>query len=169
VILLALDPGKVCLGWCAFKDNVLTHAGLSVIAPAPRTRVNVLAAIHEHNIRQCFSGHPSQVYVEQMSLNTGRDYSRGKAIRTANDLLVITNIAASVVSLLGGELVHVPIGTWKSGPKVITKNRVLATLTPDELDVLNGALRGVRPSIGHNLFDAAGIGLYATRRYRIRG
>jgi Tfp pilus assembly protein PilV len=132
--------------------------------------VNVLAAIHEHNIRQCFSGHPDQVYVEQMSLNTGRDYSRGKAIRTANDLLVITNIAASVVSLLGGELVHVPVGTWKgSCPKTVTKNRVLATLDKTERQVLEASFRGVRSSLHNNLYDAAGIGLYAARRYFLRG
>jgi hypothetical protein len=165
-----MDPGKLCLGWCVWTNKVLTHAGLSVVVVPPRTTVKVLAYLHWWNIRGRWTGCPNQVYVEQMSLNSGRDRTRGKAIRTGNDLLLITNIAASVTSMLGGELVHVPVSTWKgSCEKTVTKNRVLNTLDKEELGVLEAALLGVKQSLHHNLFDAAGLGLHATGRYRIRG
>jgi hypothetical protein len=168
LIAVSIDPGKLCLPFCVWTDNVLTHAGMSVLPPGSGS-ANVIAAQHWANIQKRWDGQPRRVYVEQMSLNTGRDTTRGKAIRTGNDLLLITNIAATLASLMQGELVHVPISTWKgSSPKSVTRNRVLATLRKEEQIILHNALVGVRPSLFHNLYDAAGIGLWATRRYRLQ-
>lgn len=167
--IVSLDPGKWCLGWCVWEDNTLTHAGLSVVPQRPRATANTIGGDHYANIRARWSGRPTWTCVEQMQLSTGRDRTRGKAIRTANDLLMITNVAARVVSMLGGELVHVAIGTWKgSCSKIVTRNRVWAQLNKAESEVLHSALSSVRASLQHNLFDSVGIGLWATQRYRLQ-
>lgn len=169
MMILSIDPGKLCLPWCVWTNGVLTRCGLSVLAAAPRTSADELARRHVAQIRLQWIGTPDRVYVEQMQLNTGRDSTRGKAIATGNDLLTITHVASTVASLLGGALVHVPIGTWKgSAPKLVTQNRVRATLALPERAVMIAALTGVRKTLHHNLYDAAGIGLWATGRYVVR-
>lgn len=168
-MIVSIDPGKFCLGWCAWVDNVLTHAGLSVLPVEPRAQVNELASLHVRNIREKLHERPDKVYVEQMQLSQHRDPTRRKAIKVGNDLLAITNIAASVTSMLGGQLVHVPIRDWKSNAfKTVTEARVLNTLDEAERAVLRAALWSVRAKLHHNLYDAAGIGLHITERYRLR-
>jgi hypothetical protein len=169
VIILSIDPGKKVLPYCVWQDNVLTHAGLSVLDVSPRLTADSLAHLHVSHIRQRWTGKPDRVFVEQMQLNTGRDSTRGKAIATGNDLLMITHVASTVASLLGGQLVHVPIGTWKgTAPKTVTMNRARATLALPERAVMIAAMQGVRASLHHNLYDAAGIGLWACGRYVVR-
>lgn len=164
-----MDPGKWCLAWVAWTDDVLTHAGLSVVPLAPIASVNELASQHVRNIREKLHERPDKVYVEQMQLSQGRDPTRRKAIKVGNDLLAISNIAASVTSMLGGTLVHVPIRDWKGTAwKTVTAARVVNTLAPEERAVIDTALRSVRATLRHNLFDAAGIGLHVTGRYRLR-
>jgi hypothetical protein len=168
--IVTIDPGKKVLPYCIGHNGFLTHAGLSVLDVSPRTTPDVLARMHHEHIRRIPNlPRIDRVYVEQMQLNTGRDSTRGKAIATGNDLLTITHVASTVASLLGGQLVHVPIGSWKgTAPKHVTKNRAILTLTQPERALIAQALIGVKSSLHHNLWDAAGIFLHATGRYVVR-
>jgi hypothetical protein len=166
---MSMDPGKWCLAWCAWADGALAQAGLSVIAQQEYREVNALASLHVRAIRERLSSVPERCYVEQMQLTQGRDPTRRKAIKVGNDLLAISNIAASVSSMLGGQLMHVPIRDWKGNAfKTITQARVLKTLEPAEQEILASALHSVRAKLHNNLYDAAGIGLHVLRRYRLR-
>ena len=165
-IVLSIDPGKWVLPWCIWVDEQLHSCGISVVEPWPRPKPEAIAVRHYCNIPG-FAGHAERAYVEQLSLNVGRDRTRGKAIATGNDLLTLTQIAAAVIGDLGVPVTYLPVNTWKgSAPKLVTQNRVKATLSPRELEVFALGLTGVKKSLWHNLFDAAGIGLYAVGRYR---
>jgi hypothetical protein len=171
MIIVSIDPGKWCLPWCVWQDGVLVSACLSVLPAVPGMRVSQIASNHFNNSGLWTWGTVcGKVCIEQLSLNSGRDKTRGKAIATGNDLLDLTSIAALVAGLLRAPVEYLPVATWKgTAPKSVTQNRVRATLTLDELQVLESAFLGVRKGLHHNLYDAAGIGLHATNRYRIRG
>ena len=163
--IVSLDPGLWCLPWCVWDDNVLVRCGLSVLAKYPRPKPESIAHNHALDIKSRDS--IDQVYIEQLSLNSGRDSSRGKAIATGNDLLLLTSVAALVAGHLNAPVTYLPVNTWKgSAPKLVTQNRVKATLTTRELEVFALGLTGVKKSLHHNLYDACGIGLYAVGRYR---
>jgi hypothetical protein len=173
VIIATIDPGKWCLPWCAWQPTrELAYAGLSLVGKVPGMPVERIARLHYENIARNCPELFERVHIEQLSLNSGRDKTRGKAIATGNDLLELTSIAALVAGYLRASVTYHPVNTWKgTAPKEITRNRVRATLGPLELHVLDAALAAVgrKKSLHHNLYDAAGIGLHATGRYRIRG
>ena len=163
-IILSIDPGKWVLPWCIWDDNELVRCGLSQLEKHPRPKPENIAHYHASYIPEWVF---DRVYIEQLSLNSGRDNSRGKAIATGNDLLMLTSVAALVAGHLNAPVTYLPVNTWKgSAPKLVTQNRVKATLTARELEVFALGLTGVKKSLHHNLYDAAGIGLYAVGRYR---
>jgi hypothetical protein len=181
--IVSIDPGKWNLPWCVWKNGLLAHAGMSVlkeIGPTQASNLPTIAAWHFNGMRFDWPGaggvgNVDHVYIEQLSLTVGRDRTRGKAISTGNALLELTSIAAMIAGYLHAPVKYLPVGVWKgSAKKDVTRNRVRATLTPDELAILDAALaklprRGSRESsLAHNLYDSCGIGLCATRRYVVR-
>lgn len=180
--IVSIDPGLWNLPWCVWLDGALTHCGLSRLKPKTVIQSSDLPAIaawHYSGIRfDCLTlaqTPPDHVYIEQLSLNSGRDSTRGKALSTGNALLQITSVAALVAGHLRAPVTYVPVRTWLgTAPPSVTKARVLKTLDPDELQILQRAIdalphrKGKESSLAHNLYDAAGLGLWATGRYRIR-
>lgn len=175
VIISAIDPGKKCLPVCIGSADRLTFAAMSVLdvtrgAPHALARMHLVALGLDSGLH-----HADRVVVEQMQMNKNRDTTHRQAISKGNALLAITQVASSVASALRGSLEWAPIGTWKgTAPKHVTRNRVRKTLRPEEIAVLDSAIatlprRGTRePALAHNLYDCAGIWLWATGRYKIR-
>jgi hypothetical protein len=132
-------------------------------------------------IGHCLSVHYGDVWVEEMGMNLRRDGSRRKGEKTleqvirrmvasANDLLAVQAVGCSLGGALG-KLRLAPPMTWKgTAPKETTANRVRVTLSVPELDIVDRELaRHKAESLHHNLYDALGIGLHGTGRYRLPG
>jgi hypothetical protein len=110
------------------------------------------------------------VWVEQMRMTMAQDGKKGMpaAIAKGNDLLELQAVGAYVAGALG-TLRYASPGTWKGQTsKEVTENRVHKYLTPSELAIVREALSKHRDGLAHNLYDAVGIGLHGTGRYRIR-
>jgi hypothetical protein len=96
----------------------------------------------------------------------GRD--RTAPIAKGNDLLAVQAVGMRVAGYVGGDLVYPTVTEWlaNTSPEV-TKNRVDAQLDEwGETPKLVEGLAGHKKSLHHNLYDAIGIGLWVTDRYR---
>lgn len=158
--ILAVDPGKNVCGYALFHDKTLIRCGLSVL-PAGPAKLGAIAEYHYRSIA-FDAAEADRVYVEEMSLNRGRDGTLSKAIATANDLLKLQAVGAYIAGRLRASLVYVPPAKHD---KRVTQNRAEATLSPSELEIVTKSLQDYRASIHHNLYDAVLHGLRAVGRY----
>ena len=171
--IVSVDPGKWNLPLAVWQDSVLMHCCLSRVTPGPGLLTADIARLHHSRLAQIVPLPVDAAYIEQLSLNSGRDKTRGKAISTGNALLEITSIAALVAGHFHAPIEYVPVRTWLgTATPTVTRNRVRATLSALELAILNEAIdalphrKGKESSLAHNIYDSVGLGLYAVGRYR---
>jgi hypothetical protein len=174
-VIFSIDPSSgatSALGWAAWASNELVCAGL---VRGLRAKLDSKCQHYADAVKlgsHVFGSGRRAVFVEQMQMSQGRDGSGEKRtiIAKANDLLELQAVGAYVAGALGGSLCYVPVGTWKgSAPKHVTEARARAALSPAELAIVEAELARHRGGLGHNLWDAVGIGLHATGRYRLPG
>lgn len=143
-MILAVDPGRRCLGWSLW-DVQLVRCGLV------RTRETALGQQAHDLARQLPSG-DHQVVVERPVIYP---YARQ---RRPNDLIDLSFVAGACV-LTGSNVLSVTPSEWKGQtPKDVNHRRVLSHLSFDELQVLKAGIEGVPDSLRHNVLDAVGLG-----------
>jgi hypothetical protein len=188
--LHSIDPSSgasSALGWSLFRatDSRLVACLLvrGIKAPLEQQCSHYLNAIAAHlngaQHAQYYLNYRGPVWVEQMEMSMRRDATRcpnetpqqfiGRLIAKANDLLSVQAVGTYLAGNLGTLKLAPPL-TWKgTAPKEATKNRVRATLDAGELEIVDQALSKCPGGLAHNLYDAIGIGLHGTGRYRLRG
>jgi hypothetical protein len=95
-------------------------------------------------------------------------YRQGQLKGDPGDLLPLAGVDAAIAALAPSvEIKHYLPREWKGQlPKgVVFEGRVLDRLTTPELAILNETLKGLTPSLHHNVFDACGLGLYTLGRF----
>lgn len=110
---------------------------------------------------------PDTVVVEEMVYYVeGRTDTKQAEFAKTAALLRLAFISGFVAGWVQpGQCMAYPAREWKGQvPKEITKRRVENTLVVAELEVYHAALAKVPESLGHNLVDAVGLGLYHFRR-----
>lgn len=162
---VSIDPGKRCMGASLFAGTRLIAAALSNL-PDGFYKTGQVAAFHAQTVRPW--GPVDRVVCEEMQLSLGRDgRNSSRIVAVANDLLVLTSVGAYVAGKLGAALDYVPV---PKHDKIVGRSRVLATLQPDELAVLDAAFGGAKwrtakTGLWMNGTDAVLHGLRAVGRY----
>jgi len=87
-----------------------------------------------------------------------------------SDLFQVQAIGASIAGAIGSPIQFLRPDQWKASvPKSIMSDRIIARLSADEARQLSRDLDSVAGALHHNVFDAVGIGLYATGRMKRGG
>lgn len=180
--ICSIDPAVVTLAWVGWYDGSLINAGLS--RRSRPASLHVVCMEHADRVRAGLNIQRDvvDVVVEQMRMNKHQDWDRApgprrdidarvaKLIALANDLLDVQAVGARVAACVGSRLHYAPVNTWKgSAPKHVTEARAREKLTPTELATVESVLRCVPSGLAHNLWDAVGVGLWATGRYVLPG
>ena len=144
--LVAIDPGKVNLGWAQYRDGALVACGLTT-AHSPVAHARALAHL----------AGPDVLVLEQMA---PRD------IPNAADLIAVSHTGAYVAGALRPVVLLYPTALeWKgSVPKRIHHDRIAAKLSPDERAVVAEVAVRVPAGLLHNVWDAVGLDLWGLRR-----
>lgn len=123
-----------------------------------RMPLGELAIAHADNVNFIVD----QVVIEEMRHYPGRDTPQASAAKAA-DLLRLQAIGGIVAGrCVGprGPVRYLPALEWKGQvPKEVTQHRVRRALNAEELERLDFALAEYPKGLGHNLYDAVGIGL----------
>lgn len=144
--LVAIDPGKVNMGWAQYQDGQLVGCGLTH-AHSPVAHARGLAHLAE----------PDVLVLEQM---VPRD------LPNAADLIAVAHSGAYVAGTLRPAAFLWPTALeWKgSVPKRIHHDRIAKILSPAERAVVAEAAVRHAASLLHNVWDAVGLGLWGLRR-----
>lgn len=160
MMLLSLDPAKHKLPWALWRDGVLSGVGMPRCDSELPLEKACVALAGACGIRLA----PWDLVVMEQPQVYGRlQDQKGDQ----NDLIEVGIAGAYVAATLGGQLRLVKPSQWKGQmPKRLTEPRVRARLSAQECVVLDRGLEQIPPSLRHNVYDAAGIGLHELRRWR---
>jgi len=145
-ILVAIDPGTKYLGVSIWEDGVLSRAYLSNVDDflhlGPRTSSS-------DQMSQC-----NELVIEKMQVFRSS---------IASDLINISLISGEVAGMLRysrmSKVTYLPFRKWKGNlPKKVTTERTLAVLSPQEKKRIE--LPKAVKTLGHNVYDSVGLGLY---------
>jgi len=180
VALVAIDPGRN-LGWSVFIYRaeppvlelpgrnpgwLLRAAGLvcsnsrGIDEQATATR----AEVQKRVLSALWAGglNPSQYPLSVCELMEWRpDDQRSNA----QDLIRVATVGAAVAGMVSPDLRFVTPNDWKGQvPKEVMFRRVEKLLTSEEMTTLLRDVSAYPVNLRHNVYDAVGIGLYATGR-----
>ena len=157
--ILAIDPGLRVCGVAELVDGVLARAVL-VVSPEKTARGGPAWVAMARAVTAAVSswGAPCVLVVE-----CPQQYDAAHCRVDRADLSELSAVAGALCAVLGTGEVRTPAPrTWKGQvPKDVHNARTLARLTPGELAcVVWPTALGLR----HNVTDAIGLGLWASRR-----
>jgi len=159
-MLLALDPGKHCVGWALWGDGKLVACGL--VRTKEKVLGDIASDLYEKLSDTLFEADDHEghaVIVEKPRL-----YPRNKYMQP-NDLIDLAFVGGAIAMVMHGSVEVVePVGWKGQTPKDINHRRVIERLDRDGLLALQAGLRGVPESLKHNVLDAVGIG-----RWKVMG
>ena len=158
-MLVAIDPGKKCLGWAGFRRERLVKAA----APKCVERVGpwIVAAQLTMDIE---IGCAAAVVLECMHWRPNDSSSQ------PNDLLDVQLVGALVAASLGVVVGVYKASEWKGNtPKKIHHPRISAALYTHEIGILREALTCTPKAHHKEILDAIGIGLFHLGRIDKRG
>lgn len=161
-MLVAIDPGRNA-GWAAVDGRSMRLVGCGLVRDDGRSDTDrglaLARGIREALVARALPVDGLAIVVERMAAYGASD---------PNDLIGVTLSSGIAAGNLAADRVEaVPARAWKGNvPKGITQKRTAALLTPDELDLVGRELSGEPKSQHHNVWDAIGIAMYATRRGR---
>lgn len=168
---IALDPGEEALGWTLGIGHI-TAAGLIEGCDHGQLQRFWLEQCTEltHSTAGLLTtvARPVRIWVEDMQVRGGQ--SLPKTLSKAKALLRLQAIgfglAGMLAAALGAQVHALPYRTWAGAlAEEVVQARVLQRgLTSEEVCALDA--KRYRKGIRHNLYDAAGIFLYATGRMR---
>ena len=142
---LSIDPGTKEMGWALFEDKELSICGLA----RGKSWIETVQALPKFTIRR--------LVIEDQQI-----YRRSTI--NAHSLLAVARVVGAVLAYYDfPEFKLVTPAKWKGQlPKEVCNRRTLSKLTESELRQLE--IAPCPPSLKHNLIDAVGIGLWATKR-----
>ena len=152
--LLAIDPGTRDLGWARFdKDRHLWSCGL--------LRANGV----EQMIDQTQRTFGRLLSPEWLIIEVPQAYGVGAKV-DPNKLALLTLLAGVLIGTMPDAKWKTPKPReWKGQvPKEVMNTRTLNALTPAEHTRMIHHLQDVPKSVRHNVWDAIGIGLWASKR-----
>ncbi len=144
---LSIDPGTKEMGWALWEDNELSICGLA----RGKNWAETVQALPKFTIRK--------LIIEDQQI-----YKRSPI--NAHSLLAVARVVGAVLAYYNFPTFDlVSPAKWKGQlPKDVCNRRTLSKLTESELRQLE--IAPCPPSLKHNLIDAVGIGLWATKRRR---
>jgi hypothetical protein len=151
--LVAIDPGLRVMGWAVFNHHGALHAARLLRNPdntgrGPATWARMAAQIPDDGT--------------DLAIEYPQIYRGGKA--DPSDLIELAGVvgACTVARDWAGIRGFLP-RAWKGQiPKDVHQKRILATLTPAEIEIVRAL--DCPASLAHNVLDAIGIGLHALGR-----
>jgi hypothetical protein len=145
--VVALDPGRLNLGFSIFRDGALIKCGRSTLPKEGKIwPLGKVCDYHYGAIPDV--GRVDQVVVEEMRLTRARDKTLVRCISVGNGLLELTAIAAFISGRLGGRLTYVNPAQC---PKEVTQARVSYLLSPVER-LMYEAIKGKKDDVADSLF-----------------
>lgn len=166
-MIIALDPGKQCLGWSATIAGKLTACGL---LRTQQPDLGGIVADYWEQLQPSVPIKPRIVVVERMSHYPNARRTPAAMHATVADLLDLTAVSAALAGrLCPGQWRFASPAEWKGQtPKEIHNKRVLAALTAEEKIAFEADINLVPQSLRHNVIDAVGLNLWAVGRMRAR-
>ena len=142
---LTIDQGTKEMGWALWEDNELQICGIA----RGQNWVEAVLALPKFTI-------------ERLTIEDQQIYRKSPI--NAHSLLAVARVVGAVVAYYQfPKFVLVPPAKWKGQlPKDVCNRRTLSKLTDSELYQVEVA--PCPASLKHNLLDAVGIGLWASRR-----
>ena len=176
--VLAIDPGKGALGWAFGRGQELLACGLSRRPAKCTLSLGALARLHAREVYQAITPEivffnptcngdraPDAVVVELMA-----SYAFSEQKGDQNDLIALATIGGQVAGQWPNAYhLYVKPSEWMGGsgvPEHITAKRVNQELARRGCaEPLAQGLKNVgrAKSLMHNVYDAVGIWLYATK------
>lgn len=166
-VTLAIDPGKGALGWAFGHGQTLVACGLSRRPAKCTLSLGGVAALHAERIRceihKPGMARPTDVVVELMA-----SYAFGEQKGDQNDLIELAVIGGEVAGRYpSAQHIYVKPYEWKGQtPKDISARRTEKELARRGcIEPLEQGLEslGRAQKLAHNVYDAVGIWLYATK------
>ena len=142
---LSIDPGTKEMGWALWEDNELSMCGLA----RGKNWIETVQALPKFTLKK-------------LTIEDQQIYRRSPI--NAHSLLAVARVVGAVIAYYDFvPSVIVAPAKWKGQlPKDVCNRRTLAKLTQSELKQFDSA--PCPASLKHNLIDAIGIGLWASRR-----
>lgn len=172
--LLSLDPGKAALAWAAWDgvDHRATLVDLALSIVDDRVPLGARALRHAEQVPHG----ADVVVVEEMVLPYVRQTKTPQAERrTTMDLLVLQAIGGIVAGHAvrpGGLVQYTQAVEWKGSTSKDHYHqwvrKCLEQAGRGEIHLLDEVAKKYPAKLRHNLWDAVGIGLWYTRRLRVR-
>lgn len=162
--ILAIDPGLAITGGTGYALFHGTPAGLVTAGLARPFAEKLEGRIREISLevqRRCAPwGERDEVVIEKMKV-----YEFAKQKGAQGDIVDLAHLGGALTALARRSRLVEP-ASWKGQvPKDVVKGLVEARLSAEELATLEACLAGIAPSKRHNVYDAAGIGLWHLRRW----
>jgi hypothetical protein len=158
--LVAIDPGVKHLGIAVFKDAVLERAFL---ADTPR--------FEEPWMKPNFCSLHGLHHVNELVIEKPQIYVAARSKGDPNDLIDLALVAGGLAGIFRVmnqlPVIYYRPSEWKKqAPKNVVTERTLASLSPFEIDHIK--LPRAAKTLGHNVYDAIGIGLAHLHKTGVR-
>jgi hypothetical protein len=179
--LLAVDPGIRGVGAALFEwqkegsPNWLLRAASYVRNPAregngPRECAAMARGVDRwlSSVWNGIGGFACHDLIDTIALEWPQVYRQGQLKGDPGDLLPLAGVDAAIAALAPSvQIKHYLPREWKGQlPKgAVFEGRVMDRLSTSELAILNETLRGLTPSLHHNVWDAVGLGLFRLGRF----
>lgn len=167
--MVAVDPGKHAVGVALFDRFSLELAAAAFVKRDSVDQSLGPAAIAAATARSlaewCAGKDVGEGAVEWPQVYAGM-IRRGEMDKDPNNLLPLAGVDAAFAALFGGIRVtsYLP-SEWKGQlTKDACHRRIETRLSPTELAILRAAAAAAGSELGHNVWDAVGIGLHHNGR-----
>lgn len=162
--LLAVDPGIRGCGAAVFRGGKLVAAAYVKNPLRSGNRAREAAAMAEAVRDWSLALDVDELAVEWMQVYWGDEHGKDP-----NDLLALCGIGAALSALVSEDATSYLVSEWKrTMKKEPCHARIRLRLEPEELKIAKAAVAAAG-SLGHNVWDAVGIGLHHVRRLGIVG
>jgi len=164
--ILAVDPGITCTGMAGFlKGKLVYSTGIRPLKPinnldSIRKIADQIVLLWEERIGGL--KYPETVVIEKPQI-----YQQAYLKGDPNDLVPLAILGGVLWERLQPKNIIFPLPKeWKSGniDKAVQSNRTRQTLSDIEIEILKDDLEKVPERFQHNMYDAIGIGLWATKK-----
>ena len=142
---LSIDPGTKDMGWALWEDNELSMCGLA----RGKNWLETVQALPKFTLKK-------------LTIEDQQIYRRSPI--NAHSLLAVARVVGAVIAYYDF-VPHAIVSPakWKGQlPKEVCNRRTLSKLT--DLELRQFEIAPCPASLKHNLIDAIGIGLWASRR-----
>ncbi len=148
------DPGEEA-GWAITTDGTITDCGVAIMAkgrPVARMSFPALFGAVVYIEFPIYREHNNEMNVAHLLVLSGRAWALREHYQAR-----------------GNRVVDVPPHGWKGMvPKRIHQPRILASLSPEERQLVSDRLSAIPEGLRHNGIDAVGIAVFGARKEGLR-